>query len=307
LGISKNLQLHFHQIRRSSECDHADTFFFFRTSNAEKRCSALHRIIFLTVLEIAMRSLITIIALSSTGIRFSSSFALSPSNANDQRGLLKRTKLFQSSIALEGEKYIRNQNDARISCAYSPTIEAATKVSKINTQKSHQNVQINKHLTALQSKSLKELKLECSRRSIRYGKFAEKEEYINAIRQDMEKVSTFSMTGLVQPGAVAKLTEEQLEEELSGMDTLVMVHVFADWCNACNLNIKQLEIASKKLAKDKVRVLKIDADECQSWATKYQVEGLPAILLMQRDRVLDRLEGTRTTLEILDFVEQYTA
>ena len=58
--------------------------------------------------------------------------------------------------------------------------------------------------------------------------------------------------------------------------------------------LPQLEVAAKKLVKDEVRVVKIDSDKYPSWAARYQVEGLPAIILIQGGRVLDRMEGAHT-------------
>ena len=169
-------------------------------------------------------------------------------------------------------------------------------------------MQAEERLAALWSMSLKELKLACSRRNIQYGKFlerSEKDEYVDALWQDMERTLAFSVTGLVQPGSMTELTEEQLEEELSGRETLMLVDVFATWCGPCRVMVPALEVVAKKLVEDQVRVVKINADNHPSWAAQHQVQGLPAILLMQGDRIVDRLEGTYTTNEIIDFVQQH--
>jgi len=225
-------------------------------------------------------------------------------------------QLFQSSIAVEEDFFVgsdssgRSKRDTRQldvnNNVYIPDNNFATAVTaELETTA---NEQAQERLTALQSMNLKELKLACSRRNIQYGKFqnrSEKEEYIDAIWQDMEKAFAFSVTGLVQPGAMSEVTEDQLEQELSGKDTLVLVDVFATWCGPCRVMIPALEVAAKKLEGDQVRVVKINADNHPSWAAKHEVEGLPAILLMQGDRILNRLEGTYTTGEIFDFVKQY--
>lgn len=235
----------------------------------------------------------------------------------DRASMRRGRQLFQSSIAVQEDCFRKNdsfigqefeeEGKRQITVndnVYSPTSESATatKVTDAN-----RNAQAEERLAALEAMTLKELKLACSRRNIQYGKFlqkTEKEEYVNAIWQDMEKAFAFSVTGLVQPGAMTELTEEQLKEELSGKDTLMLVDVFATWCGPCRVMEPALEVAAKKLVKDEVRVVKINADNHPSWAARHQVEGLPAMLLMQGDRILDRLEGTFTTNEIFDFVQK---
>jgi thioredoxin 2 len=229
-------------------------------------------------------------------------------------------ELFQSSIAIEGGFYrygsscSRNQYDSRVkevrkrdvnNNVYAPNENCATATIELDRKEDFVGVRAEEHLSTLWSKSLKELKLACSRRNIQYGKFSEKEEYVNAIWQDMKKALGFSVTGLVQPGAMTELTEEQLELEMARKDTLIVVDVFARWCGPCRAIVPQLEVAAKKLMESKVRVVKIDADKYPSWATKHQVEGLPAILLIQGGRIVDRMEGTYTATEIFDFAQKH--
>jgi thioredoxin len=240
------------------------------------------------------------------------------------------TQRYQSSIALQEDFFLQHScSYSQKKCepvniqvtevrkqdfddnVYSPsrysTITSATATNtKLNTANANcGGLQAEEQINTLRSKSLKELKLACSRRSIRYGIFSEKEEYVQAIWQDMEKTSAFSVTGLVQPGAAVELTEEQLDQELSGKDSLILVDVYATWCGPCRVLLPQLEVAAKKLVKDEVRVVKIDSDKYPSWAARYQVEGLPAILLIQKGKVLDRMEGAHTTKEIFDFVQEH--
>lgn len=259
--------------------------------------------------------ILTFALLSNAGS--SSSFAPAQQALSDGVSMRRGRQLFQSSIAVQEDFFVRNDSSSRNAReenatrqpdvnnnVYTPANNCATAAGLETTA----DEQAQERLAALQSMGLKELKLACSRRNIQYGKFlnrSEKGEYIDAIWQDMEKAFAFSVTGLVQPGAMSEVTEDQLEEELSGKDTLVLVDVFATWCGPCRVMVPALEVAAKKLEEDQVRVVKINADNHPSWAAKHEVEGLPAILLMQGDRILDRLEGTYTTGEIFDFVKQH--
>ena len=178
----------------------------------------------------------------------------------------------------------------------------------------------------LRAHSLLELKLMCSRRNIRYGTFAapkQKDEYIQAIWDDMhEGANVVSVTGLLQhPGTVVELTQAQLEQELgSPSSTVILVDVYAPWCTPCREFLPQLELATKVLSLKQnnarstqhVRVVKLNYDELQpSWIERYAIAGLPGLLLFQpqsqRGAVLiDRMDGSHTTPEIVAFVQQHT-
>lgn len=162
----------------------------------------------------------------------------------------------------------------------------------------------------LRSKTLKDLKLDCSRRNIRYGKFVEKEDFVQAVWKDLEVTLAFSATGLVRPGVVTDVTGGQLDEEMNSSahnaNSMILVDVYATWCGPCRIVVPQLEAASKELD-SKVRVVKIDSDKHHEWAARYQVQGLPTMLLIKDGRVIDRLEGAHASNTIVEFVKKHTS
>lgn len=274
-----------------------------------------------------MRSWSTVIIFLINNAKFSSSLTPALLTSCDRVSMTRRTQLFQSSLASQedffakGHSCPRNRNEPgclpfknHIDNArkqnlhyniYSPRSDSTKPTTKLDTSDSYFMVHVEEQLTHLRSKNLNELKLACSRRNIRYGMFSEKEEYINAILRDMEKTFDFSVTGLVQPGAVTELTEKQLDLEVSSKKSLIVVAVFAKWCGPCSVVIPQLEMAARKLIEDEVRVVKINGDKYPSYAARYQVAGLPSILLIKEGHVLDRMEGVSTTTEISNFIQQH--
>eukprot|EP00529_Nitzschia_sp_RCC80_P030618 CAMPEP_0113500912 /NCGR_PEP_ID=MMETSP0014_2-20120614/32630_1 /TAXON_ID=2857 /ORGANISM="Nitzschia sp." /LENGTH=304 /DNA_ID=CAMNT_0000395377 /DNA_START=123 /DNA_END=1037 /DNA_ORIENTATION=+ /assembly_acc=CAM_ASM_000159 len=164
----------------------------------------------------------------------------------------------------------------------------------------------------LRTKDLKQLKLECSRRSMKYSMFKEKHDFINAIIEDMKSSLRFSATGLVRPGAVADLAGDQLEVEIASQQsgssdehtTPILVDCYAPWCGPCKMVVPQLQAAAKQFGSD-VRVVKVDSDKFPGFASKYQVEALPTMMLFQNGQVVDRLEGAHMTETIINLVENH--
>jgi len=156
----------------------------------------------------------------------------------------------------------------------------------------------------LRSKSLKDLKLECSRRSLRYATFLEKEDFVKAIWKDMEEVLGFSVTGALRPGKSSEISGEQLDQEMTNSDTPILLDVFATWCGPCKLMAPELDKVASEFGK-RVRVAKLDSDQHPAWAGRFKVAGLPTILVIQDGEVKERLEGAVMKDRLMELVQPY--
>lgn len=196
------------------------------------------------------------------------------------------------------------ERNATAASVYAPPPPPTTTTTATTT-----TVEMEAKLVELRSKPLKELKLECSKRSMRYATFREKEDFVRALWQDMQASLAFSATGILRQGTVTELTGDQLDVEMNSRqhhDTPILVDVFATWCGPCKMVVPQLEAAAQKLG-HKARVVKLDSDKHSAWAGRYQVQGLPTMLLIQNGRVVDRLEGAHMTDAIVDLVERHSS
>ena len=82
----------------------------------------------------------------------------------------------------------------------------------------------------------------------------------------------------------------EFEEEIQDCSTPIILDVFAVWCGPCQLMAPQLELVAEKLG-DKVRVLKIDADDEPVVASTLRVQGLPTVMFISDMSVVMRAEG----------------
>ena len=79
-------------------------------------------------------------------------------------------------------------------------------------------------------------------------------------------------------------------QELIDGDQAVLVDFFATWCGPCKAMQPILEDTAKQLG-GKVKILKVDVDKNQLAASKFQVRGVPTLILFQKGKILWRESG----------------
>lgn len=91
---------------------------------------------------------------------------------------------------------------------------------------------------------------------------------------------------------------------MSNFDTIiqsekpVLVDFFATWCGPCKMLSPVLREVKDSLG-DTVSIIKIDVDKNQQISSKYQVRGVPTMILFQNGKQLWRQSGVLTKEEII--------
>lgn len=85
-------------------------------------------------------------------------------------------------------------------------------------------------------------------------------------------------------------------------ETPVLVDFFADWCGPCKSLAPILKEVKSDLG-DAVKVVKIDVDKNQTLATKYQVRGVPTMILFKNGKQVWRQSGVVPKLELLTVIQ----
>ncbi len=84
--------------------------------------------------------------------------------------------------------------------------------------------------------------------------------------------------------------------------TPVLVDFFADWCGPCKMLAPILKDVKEELG-DAVKIVKIDVDKNQSIASKYNVRGVPTMLLFKDGKQVWRQSGVLQKNDIIQNIQ----
>jgi thioredoxin 1 len=89
--------------------------------------------------------------------------------------------------------------------------------------------------------------------------------------------------------------------EIINQDQPVLVDFFAEWCGPCKTMSPILKDVKDSL-KERVSIIKIDVDKNQELAAKYQVRGVPTLLLFKNGTQVWRQSGVLQKNELIDVI-----
>ena len=77
----------------------------------------------------------------------------------------------------------------------------------------------------------------------------------------------------------------------------VLVDFYAEWCQPCKMVSPILDEVKKTMG-EKVRIIKIDVDKNPSIATKYNIRGVPTLMLFKNGQLKFNQAGVIPAEEI---------
>ena len=90
-------------------------------------------------------------------------------------------------------------------------------------------------------------------------------------------------------GTITDVSDSNFQAEVLESDTAVLVDFWAPWCGPCRIIAPSLEELHEEL--DNFRVVKLNVDENQITAAKYEVMSIPTLIVFKNGEPAKKIIG----------------
>lgn len=102
--------------------------------------------------------------------------------------------------------------------------------------------------------------------------------------------------------AITNVNEANFEDTLSSTKNPIIVDFWAPWCGPCRTIAPILEELAKEQG-DSLKVTKVNVDENQGLAQKYNVRAIPTILFFKDGELKDQAVGLLSKEDLIKKAE----
>lgn len=99
-------------------------------------------------------------------------------------------------------------------------------------------------------------------------------------------------------------TDAGFDREVLSSDVPVLVDFWAEWCGPCRMMAPTIETVADEYA-GKVKVGKLDVDSNGQTAMRYNIRGIPTLLLFKDGRVVEQKVGAVGKSEVKKMLDAH--
>ena len=99
---------------------------------------------------------------------------------------------------------------------------------------------------------------------------------------------------------IIKVNSQNFEEEVIKSEKPVLLDFYADWCGPC----KMLSPIIDEIAEEnsEIKVVKVNVDDSQDLAMKYQVMSIPTLVVIKNGEEVNRSVGLIDKSQVLNLI-----